>query len=128
MQWHLKGDAHMTQNDMHQFMINELMAGIHALSIWKHFLLGADLIIKSDHQCLRYFLTQRKLSEKQYRWANFLSLFHFQIMHMPGHKNVIVDALSQRPKVNAISMIYHNEFSALPSLYEHENDFKEGLI
>ena len=43
----------------------ELMAVIHVLSIWKHYLLGADFVIKTDHQSLRYFLTQRKLSEKK---------------------------------------------------------------
>ena len=43
----------------------ELMAVIHALSIWKHYLLGANFVIKTDHQSLWYFHTQRKLSEKQ---------------------------------------------------------------
>lgn len=79
------------------------MAVIHALSIWKHYLLGAYFIIKTDYQSLRYFLNQRKLSEKQICWVNFLSMFHFQILHTPDHKNVIVDALSRLPRVNAVT-------------------------
>ena len=101
----------------------ELMAVIHALSIWKYYLLGADFVIKTDHQSLRYFLTQRKLSEKQIRWANFLSMFHFQILHTPGHKNVVADALSRRPRVNAITTAYHDDLASMPTLYADDNDF-----
>ena len=36
----------------------ELLAVIHALTTWKHYLLGADFVVKTDHQILRYFLTQ----------------------------------------------------------------------
>ena len=35
------------------------------------------------------------------------------------------DALSRRPRVNAVSTVHHDEFSALPSLYKYDNDFKE---
>ena len=35
----------------------ELLAVIHALTNWKHYLLGADFVVKTDHQSLRYFLT-----------------------------------------------------------------------
>lgn len=55
----------------------ELLAVVHALSSWRHYFLGADFVVQIDHQTLRYFLTQTKLSEKHMRWANFLSMFHF---------------------------------------------------
>ena len=103
----------------------ELMAVILALSIWKHYLLGADFVIKTDHQSLRYFLTQRKLSEKQMRWANFLSMFHFQILHTYGNTNVVADALSRRPRVNALTTIYHEELESLSELYPQDPDFSE---
>ena len=61
----------------------ELLAVIHALTNWKHYLLGADFMVKTDHQSLRYFLTQTKLSEKHLKWANLLSMFHFQIVYVP---------------------------------------------
>ena len=101
----------------------ELMAVVHALSVWKHYLLGAHFVIKTDHQSLRYFLSQRKLSEKQMRWANFLSMFHFQILHTSGNKNIVADALSRRPKVNAVTSIYHQELESLPEMYPADLDF-----
>lgn len=72
----------------------ELLAVIHALTMWKHYLLGAAFTIQTDHQTLRYFLTQTKFFEMHIRWANFLSQFPFPIVHVEGKKNVVADALS----------------------------------
>ncbi|MCO5576971.1 hypothetical protein L7F22_030792 [Adiantum nelumboides] len=80
----------------------ELLAVIHALTQWRHYLLGADFTVFTDHQSLRYFLSQKQFSEKQMRWANILSQFHFQIVHVQGQKNVVADALSPKPLVQAI--------------------------
>ena len=80
----------------YQVYEKELLAVIHTLSSWKHYLLGADCVVQMDHQTLnRYFLTEGKLSKKHMRWANFLSMFHFQIVHVEGKKNVVADALSR---------------------------------
>ncbi|MCO5610779.1 hypothetical protein L7F22_065020 [Adiantum nelumboides] len=49
----------------------ELLAVLHALDSWKHYLLGTPFILRTDHQSLKYFMTQTKLSDKQMRWANF---------------------------------------------------------
>ena len=64
----------------------ELLVVIHALTTWKHYLLGADFTVRIDHQSLRYFLTQTKISEKHMRWANMLSMYHFQIIPTPGDR------------------------------------------
>ena len=72
----------------------ELLAIIHALDAWKHYLLGTPFIIKTDHQSIKYFMTQTKLSDKQMRWENFLSQFNFHIAHISRKHNQVVDALS----------------------------------
>ncbi|MCO5565198.1 hypothetical protein L7F22_018871 [Adiantum nelumboides] len=82
-----------------QIYEKELLAVIHALTQWRHYLLGADFTVFTNHQSLRYFLTQKQLSEKQMQWANILSQFHFQIVHVQGQKNVVADALSRKPLV-----------------------------
>ena len=48
---------------------------MHALDMWKHYLLGMPFVLRTDHQSLKYFLMQTKLSDKKMRWANFLSQF-----------------------------------------------------
>ena len=106
-----------------QIYEKELLAVIHALSTWKHYLLGADFIIQTDHQTLKYFLTQAKLSEKHMRWANFLSMFHFQIVHVDGKKNVVADALSRKPQVSAVSIVFHDELDVMKEQYTQDEEF-----
>ena len=44
----------------------ELLAVIHALSTWKHYLLGADFVVQIDHQTLRrYFLHSHQKRETE---------------------------------------------------------------
>ena len=68
-----------------------------------------------------YFMSQTKLSDKQMRWENFLSQFHFHIAHIPGKHNT--DALSCRPMANAISVAYHNDLSSMVDAYAMDLDF-----
>ena len=70
----------------------ELLAILHALDTWKHHLLGTLFIFCTDHQSLKYFLTQTKLSDKKMIWANFLSRFHFHIAHIVGKHNQVANA------------------------------------
>ncbi|MCO5591653.1 hypothetical protein L7F22_045644 [Adiantum nelumboides] len=87
----------------------ELLAVLHALDSWKHYLLGTPFILQTDHQSLNYFMMQTKLFDKQMRWENFLSCFNFHIAHIAGKHNQVADALSRQPKVNAMSIATHND-------------------
>ncbi|MCO5567742.1 hypothetical protein L7F22_021436 [Adiantum nelumboides] len=106
-----------------QIYEKELLAVIHALTQWRHYLLGADFTMFTDHQSLHYFLSQKQLSEKQMRWANILSQFHFQIVHVQGQKNVVADALSRKPLVQVISAIHHSSFEDMVDQYATDTDF-----
>ena len=72
-------------------------------------------------------MTQTKLSEKQMRWANFLSQFHFHIAHIPGKKNRVADALSCRTRSNAVSIATHNDLSSMIDEYANDPDFKDVM-
>ncbi|MCO5573974.1 hypothetical protein L7F22_027752 [Adiantum nelumboides] len=106
-----------------QIYEKELLAVIHALTQWRHYLLGADFTVFTDDQSLRYFLSQKQLSKKQMRWANILSQFYFQIVHVQGQKNVVADALSRKPLVQAISAIHHSSFEDMIDQYATDTDF-----
>ncbi|MCO5611391.1 hypothetical protein L7F22_065644 [Adiantum nelumboides] len=108
-----------------QIYEKELLAVIHALTQWRHYLLGADFTVFTDHQSLRYFLSQKQLSAKQIRRANILSQFHFQIVHVQGQKNVVADALSRKPLVQAISAIHHSSFEDMVDQYATDTDFAD---
>ncbi|MCO5562473.1 hypothetical protein L7F22_016100 [Adiantum nelumboides] len=64
-----------------------------------------------------------KLSEKHMRWANIFSMFHFQIVHVEGKKNVVADALSRKPQISAVSIPYHHELDDMREQYANDEDF-----
>jgi RNase H-like domain found in reverse transcriptase/Reverse transcriptase (RNA-dependent DNA polymerase) len=75
----------------------ELLAVIRCLSEWDAELRSVPPFeIITDHKNLEYFLTKRKLNERQVRWAFELSRYNFQIVHRPGKQAVVPDALSRR--------------------------------
>ncbi|GLB45808.1 putative retrotransposable element tf2 155 kda protein type 1-like [Lyophyllum shimeji] len=77
----------------------EMLAIIHALEEWRHFLEGArhKVEIYTDHKNLQYFLTTKKLNRRQARWSLYLANFDFVLHHRPGRSMGKPDALSRRP-------------------------------
>jgi hypothetical protein len=53
----------------------------------------------TDHSGLRYFFDQPKLHARQARWIDFISEFDFEIKHIKGKENRLVDALSRSMKL-----------------------------
>ncbi|MCO5548234.1 hypothetical protein L7F22_001691 [Adiantum nelumboides] len=102
---------------------NELLAVMHALDTWKHYLLGMPFIIRTDHQSLKYFMMQTKIFDTQLRWTNFLSQFHFHIAHILGKHNQVADALSHRPRCNVVSVASHNDLTSMVDEYATDSDF-----
>jgi hypothetical protein len=77
----------------------ELLAIVHALRHWRVELQGAqhEVLIRSDHHNLRYFMTTKELTPRQARWYEKLCQYNFRIEHCKGKDNVVADALSRRP-------------------------------
>ncbi|KAL5606185.1 uncharacterized protein BROUX77_003378 [Berkeleyomyces rouxiae] len=76
----------------------ELLAVVKCLEEWRGELksLGAPFKILTDHKNLQYFMTTRKLSERQVRWSQKLSEYDFQLEFRSGSKSGKPDALSRR--------------------------------
>ena len=76
----------------------ELAAIVHALKMWRHYLLGRKFVLMTDHCGLRYLFDQPKLNTRQARWMALLSEFDFEIKHIKGKENKVADALSRSMK------------------------------
>jgi hypothetical protein len=77
----------------------ELAVVMLALKLWRHYLVGRNFELKTNHQSLKHLLTQRDLNARQRRWSEFMSEYDFGISYIKGKENVVTNALSRRPRV-----------------------------
>jgi len=76
----------------------EMLAIIHTLEEWRHFLEGAThpVEIWTDHKNLEYFMIAKKLNCRQACWSLYLARFDFLLHHRPGRTMGKPGALSKR--------------------------------
>jgi hypothetical protein len=77
----------------------EMAAIVHALKMWRHYLLGRKFVLMTDHYGLRYLFDQPNFNARQARWMALLSKFDFEIKHIKGKENKVADALSRSMKI-----------------------------
>jgi len=65
----------------------ELAMIIHALKMWRHYLLGMRFTLMNDHSGLRYLFNQQNLNGRQARWLATLSGLEFEIRYIKGKEN-----------------------------------------
>ena len=80
----------------------ELLAVVWSVDRFKHYLLGKEFVIATDHKALVSALDENK-SNKTYqsrltRWVDRLLPYQFKFIHIPGKDMGIVDYLSRNPK------------------------------
>ena len=69
-----------------------------ALSHWRHYLTDARFTVLTDHQSLKYWSTQQRMSLRQARWNERLAAYGaFDIRYVQGSANAVADGLSRRP-------------------------------
>jgi hypothetical protein len=74
----------------------ELAAFVHALKKWGHYLMGRSFELRKYHNGSKYLFDQPTLNARQSRWLEFLCEYNFDVKHIKGKENKVVDALSKR--------------------------------
>jgi hypothetical protein len=82
----------------------ELAVVVHALKIWRHYLLGNVCHIYTDHKSLKYIFTQFELNMRQRRWLELIKDYELEIHYHPGKANVVADALSRKASCHCLTM------------------------
>jgi hypothetical protein len=77
---------------------------VHALKIWRHYIMGAHCNIYTDHKSLKYIFTQADLNIRQRRWLELIKDYDLEVQYHPGKANVVVDALSRKGQCNCVTM------------------------
>jgi hypothetical protein len=80
----------------------ELAAVVHALKIWRHYLMGKRYELYTNHKSLKYIFTQSNLNLRQRRWLELIKDYDLGVNYHPGKANVVADALSRRSHVSQL--------------------------
>ncbi|CAN6720526.1 unnamed protein product [Malus baccata var. baccata] len=86
----------------------ELLPVVFALEKFRSYLIGAKVIVYSDHSALKYLLSKKEAKPRLIRWVLLLQEFDLEIIDKKGRENVVADHLSRL--VNASS----DEADSLP--------------
>jgi hypothetical protein len=77
---------------------------VHALKMWRHYLMGTHCNIYIDHKSLKYIFTQADLNMRQRRRLELIKDYDLEVHYHPGKANAVVDALSQKSQCNCMMM------------------------
>ena len=80
----------------------ELAAVVHALKIWRRYLLGNVCHIYTNHKSLKYIFTQPVLNMRQRRWLELIKDYNLEVHYHPLKANVVANALSQNYHCNSL--------------------------
>jgi hypothetical protein len=86
----------------------ELAAVVHALKLWRHYLMGNHCNIYTDHKSLKYIFTQSDLNMRQRRWLELIKDYDLEVHYHPGKANLVADALSSK-HCNYVTLELKNE-------------------
>jgi hypothetical protein len=98
--WH--HEEHYPTHDL------ELLAIIHALKVWRHYLLGNLLHVYTNHKSLKYLFTQPDLNTRQQRWLELIKDYELEVHCHPRNANIDADALSRKHRCNHLPIQSHH--------------------
>jgi hypothetical protein len=79
----------------------ELAAVVHALKIWRHYIMGTKCQVYTNYKSLKYIFTQKDLNLRQRHWLELSKDYDLEIHYHPGKVNLVADALSQKEHVHS---------------------------
>jgi ribonuclease HI len=82
----------------------ELAAVVHALKMWRHYLMGTRCNIYTDQKSLKYIFTQADLNMRHRRWLELIKDYDLEVHYHPGKANMVADALSRKSQCNCMVM------------------------
>jgi hypothetical protein len=93
----------------------ELVTIIHALKMWRNYLIGRKFNLRIEHCGLKHLFEQPTLNGRETRWLEFLSEYDFEIKNIKGKENQVVYALRRRA---------HEMHIAANNMYKNDMKYK----
>ena len=74
----------------------ELLACVTFIQQFRHYLLGQEFDLRTDHNSLRWLFSFKEPQDQLARWLEVLAQYRFRILHRAGTKHGNADALSRK--------------------------------
>ena len=87
----------------------ELLAVITFVTQFRHYLLGQEFLLCTDHGSLRWLCNFKQPEGQIARWLEILSQYNFKIVHRAGKRHQNADALSRIDEDNELCEMYSAE-------------------
>lgn len=75
----------------------EALAVVWALAKFRGYIDGAEVLVSTDHQPLKWLMSIQSPSGRLARWALAIQSYNLRIDYTPGKNNVVADTLSRPP-------------------------------
>ena len=85
-----------SQQQKYSVTRRELLAVITFMNQFRHYLLGRNFLLRTDHGSLRWIFEFKDPKGQIARWLEVLAQYNFDIVHRPGSKHGNADSLSRR--------------------------------
>ena len=74
----------------------ELASIVHALKMWRNYLIGRIFELRTYQFGLKYFFDKSTLNARKARWLEFLCEIDFEIIHIKGKVNKVDDTIIRK--------------------------------
>ncbi|KAI7941120.1 hypothetical protein MJO28_013405 [Puccinia striiformis f. sp. tritici] len=114
----------------HSAQEHELLPNVHALKHFRGYVKGSPVLVRTDHESLKYFKNQRHVNRRLARFVDEIP-FNVHIIYRPGPEQMAADSLSRKPNCDSdpdppetadslftLEPIVHKSFKRLQHLKE----------
>ncbi|PKI79014.1 hypothetical protein CRG98_000587 [Punica granatum] len=105
----------------------EFYTVVQAVKHWWYYLFHREFVLYTDHEALKHFHRQDKVSPRHDSWIAYLQRFTFVVKHMSRVTNRVADALSHRSNLLVNQRIEIPDFDCLRDLLETDSYFSNVL-
>ena len=74
----------------------EMLTIVYVLQKWRGYIEGAPILVRTNHESLKYFLTQKNLGHRLARFVDDIAHFNIEIIYRPGRHQLVANALLRR--------------------------------